>query len=802
MLRWPPSMLELKRTVRRVLRAPRRSAAIVATLGLALGATSAIFAMVDAVLWRPLPMRAPDELVLVWESAPSRDLRVVELSHGNTRRWTGGATSLRHAAALGSSLWPAVLQGRGEPVRVGLTAVGGGFFETLGTTALHGRLLAPADDVPGATAVTVVAHGAWQRLLGADPGVVGTTLQLDRPRLVVGVAPRELEMPKGTDFWTPVVPTLTDGRPPGLDILEEIGVLFATIASATAELESRAAASPAGAAAGARFGERIVVTPLLDHWLGPLRPALWIALAASVVLLLIASVNVSSLLLGAALVRVHDDATQLALGARPRDLRRQWRGEVLVLSGVAAAIGLAVAWLIVRLTVALAPSDIPRLGEVHLGWRATVAMFAALAATTMYVGRRVSSVASASSLASIGPGERSTPSLAATRRRMAMVTWQVLLSVLLLGATGLVLRGLGALHALELGFVPTGATAVFVGAPTAAWMDDLLDRLRTSTRIDAAGAVSLRPLELGPIGSEAAVVLAGQIDGAETRRRNPTLNHLVVSPGYFEAMRTPVLAGRWFVPSDDERAAPVAIVGATAARRLWPGREAVGQRLLLPTAGGSSPPWRTVVGVVADIHYRGIGDPRLDVYEPHRQSEASGARHLVVRSELAPADIAALVRTEARRLAPTVVVDQVQPLSTAVAHALQPWRFAAWVLGAFAIAGVTLASVGLFGVVGVDVTARRRELAVRAALGAEPHDLLWHVLAPVLSRVAIGTGVGIAAATIVMRGVRGLLAGVGLADPLTWTLVIGVVLVSVTIAVYGPARMVLRLTPSALLRDQ
>jgi predicted lysophospholipase L1 biosynthesis ABC-type transport system permease subunit len=332
-------------------------------------------------------------------------------------------------------------------------------------------------------------------------------------------------------------------------------------------------------------------------------------------------------------------------------------------------------------------------------------------------------------------------------------------------------------------------------------MHQLLERVSRAEHVVAAGAIYLRPLELGPIGQEAPVVLDGQVDTPAVRRANPTLNHQVAGVGYFEAMRTPVLQGRTFTDADTATARPVVIVGQRAASRLWPNRTALGQRLLLPTSGETAPTWRTVVGVVADVHYRGLGDVRLDVYQPALQAETT-ARYVVVRTRAAPLQGAALVRAEAARLDGSVVVDSVLTLASAVERARAPWRFATSVLGAFALAGLALAGLALFSVVALDVTGRRRELAIRMALGARPGAVMRLLLEPVAGLAGLGLVFGALAAAGATRIARALLFGVAGTDPWTWGMVVGLVVGTAVVGTYLPARMVLGTSPASLLRDQ
>jgi hypothetical protein len=334
-------------------------------------------------------------------------------------------------------------------------------------------------------------------------------------------------------------------------------------------------------------------------------------------------------------------------------------------------------------------------------------------------------------------------------------------------------------------------------------MQRLIERLEASPLVTAAGAVYLRPLELGPIGQEATVILEGQVDTLETRRANPTLNYQVASPHLFEAMGVRLVAGRAFSTTDDSRSARVVVVSESAAARLWPGNNAIGQRLLLPTAGGESPgtTWRTVVGVVADVHYRGLGDVRLDVYEPALQAQSTAA-YLVVRTSAALLDVVALVRSEGRQMDAGVVVDSVVTLDAVVDRAIAPWRFTSWMLTMLATFGCGVAALGLFTVVSLDARARRHELAVRAAVGAERHHLVVHLVVPAAWCALAGMAMGGVGAWMSTRGIRSLLFGVTPVDPLTWTAVLVLVIAVVATAAVLPARRAAAVDPATLLRHE
>jgi hypothetical protein len=342
---------------------------------------------------------------------------------------------------------------------------------------------------------------------------------------------------------------------------------------------------------------------------------------------------------------------------------------------------------------------------------------------------------------------------------------------------------------------------MFVQAPSNAWMQQLLLRVRTSPRVEAAGAVYLRPLELGPVGQETSALLEGQADTPRARESNPVLSYQVATPGYFDAMRIRLIRGRVFTDDDRPTSTRVAVVGESTARRLWPGQDAVGRKLLLPTFADDGPAnaWRTVIGVVGDVHYRGLGDVRLDVYDAAQQS-ASVASYVTVRTPDGPVAALTTVRADVHRLDPSIIVDDVRMLDAVVGRAQAPWQFSVWMLTLLAAFGFALAAIGLFGVVTLDVVSRQRDLAIRSALGASPRALLRSVLVPAMTRTLAGLTIGGFGAAMGTRAIHGLLFGVAASDTITWIGVFVIVGVVVGAAAYLPARRAAESNPLLLLR--
>ena len=805
-------MADLRFALRHLTKAPGYTLTAVVTLAVAIAANSAIFSAVYGVLLRPLPISDASRLVVIWDSDPVRGLPVIELSYRQVEKWAATGRVFERAAAVGASTWPVLLEHRGESTRLALAGVSASFFDTFGSVPLLGRTLNAADEAPGASKVVVLSHGVWTRVFGADPAIVGRTIDLDGPRTVIGVTPDGFDVPRGTDVWMPVVPILAEsGTGWNTDALQNVGVLFAvgrlregvSAADAARDLELVTAPGSPG-----RFGTRVIATPFVEHFFGPVRQALFALFAAVGLLLLIACANVSGLMLTRVSARRSEDAVRLALGATRGILAKQWALETLLLFAAGGLLGLALGQILTKVIVALAPPDVPRLSGVSFSVPVALFTLAATALTGLLCGVISIRHGSSARLTESLGGMRSTRSKRTLRARSALVVLQVAFSLALVVTALLVVRSFLNLRGIDLGFLPDRVLTMQVEPRGAAagkvnlWIRELADRIATLPGVEAAGAVYLRPLALGPIGQETWVLLEGQANDDETRRRSPTLNYQIATPGYFIAMRIPLIRGRWFTDRDRDGQTRVAIVGESAARRLWPGRDPIGQRLLMPSfePGDRTPVWRTVVGVVSDVRYRGIADVRLDVYDAALQARQD-ATDLVIRTSGDPVRLASVVQEVVRRMDPQAVIDRVSTMTGIVDKETAPWRFTGWVLALFGALAFVLAGLGLFGLVSLDVGERRREFAIRVALGAQRADVIRTALAVAAWRVMAGVALGLGAAAAGARAIRAILFGVTPLDAASYSVGVLLVLVVVAVAAFIPARRAARIEPLTLLRD-
>ena len=811
-------LADLSHSLRWLRQTPALAIAAVATLAVAIGAAVAVFAVADAVLIRPLPIHDAGRIVIAWPRERANPTTIGEISYATFRTWQDDATGLRNLAAIGSVNWSLVLR-EDEAATIPVAAVSASFFPLLAATPLLGRAILPEDDQRGAGKVAVLSHGSWVRRFGADPAIVGRQLRFDDGTYtIVGVMPGGFAYPPGAELWVPVVPQLeAASREWGTDVIGEpgFGVLFllgrlepnVSIESARQRL-SNLIARDVGIAF--RPDMEAELTALDEHLFGKAEPALLaLALCAGLVLL-IASANVAVLLLVRAATRENEAATRLALGASRWRIVRQSIADASVIASAGGVLGVVLAYWAVQGLVALAPQDVPRLELVQFDAR-TVGLAVVICLTTaILIGLAPGLQASRHRLALelTGAASRVTRS---HRLRGVFVAVQVGLAFMLLVCAGLVGRSFLNLLGIDVGFNPSRVLTVDVklnDVPVprhVSFYERLLERVRALQGVEAAAAVFQRPLEHAGIGMDGTILIEGQRTELQFRdwEKNPRVNLESVTPGYFAAMGTTILQGRDFSVADTVETPRVAIVGERLARRLWPGDDPIGKRITapgtLPDASGDRGVWAAVVGVVRDMRYRGLTDPRFDLYLPHTQSDLR-VQHLMVRSSADPSLLAGSIRAEARRLEPAVLVENVEMMGDIMRAATAAWRFSVSTLGLLGVLALVLALVGIYATVSQSVVERTREIGIRVAVGAMPQHIRRLILGEGLGLACAGIVIGVAMAAAVVRIVSGLLFGVQRVDAPTLTATALVLLATSTLALGIPAWRAARVDPAAALR--
>jgi putative ABC transport system permease protein len=810
---------DVRHAVRGLRRTPGFTAAAVLTLGLGIGATSAIFSVTHAVLLAPLPYADLDRRVMVWSQWKGFEKTWVseaELIDYRTR-----CRTIRQAAAWDSG--QINITGAGEPVRVGIGRVTANAFETLGARPLLGRTFSAAEDVPGRNAVVVLSHRLWQGLYAGDPDILGRVVHLDgRPHAVVGVMPAGFQLPtdygedasQPTELWVPLAidPAEVERNSHGLYAAAELAP-GATAASASAEVRALGVTLTGEGLYPADMQFRPFAVGLEDEILGKVRPAVMLLLGAVGFLLLIACANVASLMLARSESRHRDVAVRAALGAGRARLIRHVLTESLLLGLGGAVLGLIVAAGVARVLTAVGPAAIPRVDSVAVD--STVLLFTALLGlvTTGLFGLlpawRTARVPPIESLREAGA--RTTASPARRRLRGLLVVAETALAVVLIVGAGLMLRSLHALRQVDLGFQQAGVLTARLWLPAASYPDPgstvafcsrFLERVRALPGVSAAGMVRSLPLAatIGDWGLD--------IEGlsADANRR-PKGDWQVATDGAFEALGERLRRGRFFDARDATDSQQVAVVNETMARTYWPGRDPIGQRIRLGR-GAVNRPWVTVVGVVADERHNGItAAVKEKFYRPHSQFHRSTGNAvrgmtLVVRG---PGDVTRLtgsVRAVLREMDPSLPLAGVRTMDEVVNAAMVTPRATGGVLVLFAVLAIALAAIGIYGVLTYLVSERRREIGVRVAMGATAGQVIRLVLGHGLGLAVVGLALGLVLAAALTRVMAGQLHDVTPLDPLTFAVVPLVLLGVAAASGYLPARRATRVDPVVALRSE
>jgi predicted permease len=809
---------ELRLAVRGLARSPLFSALATLTLALGIGATSAIYTVVDGVLLEPLPFEDEGELVAVGLSAPRLGYPEIPLSAGTYVHFRERLRTLERLAIWESER--VVLVGEGEPQEVAGAAVTPSFFEVLGVEPLLGRTFTEEEGAPGAEPVVVVSEGLWRERWGADPGVVGTLLDADGvPRRVVGVMPAGLRYPQEeTRVWRPRVidpataPMIAFGEP-------GIGRLApgATAADVALEVQGLIDGLPE------RFPDEVPpgflestglvsrVESLRASVVGDVSRALWVVLGTVGGVLLIACANVANLFLVRAEGRAREVALRTALGAGRASLARLFLVEGIVLAVVAGAAGLLLAAVGVRVFVALAPSTIPLVSRVGID-ASVLAVTAALAlGTGLAFGLVPVARGGAGELASTlrdAGGRGGTPGRAGQRVRHALVVAQVALALVLLVGSGLMLRSFQALRTVDLGFGAEGVLTVPIAPPAAVYdspgerlalYGPYLERVEGLPGVRVAALADHVPLD--------GFMTAGPfyVEGVAERDWDdpPVAEAFRVTPDYFEALGIRLLRGRALGRDDAATLARSVLVSRAAADTWWGGQDPLGRRI----RWNEDESWWTVVGVVEDVRFRSPDRPAgFAVYLPLEAGDPGDpdvprSATLVVGVSGDPMDALPAVRDALWALDPNLPITRAAAATELVGRARSRTSFTVVLLGLASVIALALGAVGVYGVVAHVVGRRRREIGVRIALGAAGGRVRRMVLLQGLAPVGIGVAVGLAGAAALSAVLEGLLYGVTGLDPLTYGTVT-VVLASVAAAAsWLPAWRASRLPPLEALRS-
>ena len=802
---------------RQLRKNPGFTAVAVITLALGIGANTAIFSVVNAVVLRPLPYKDPDRLALIKERIPMIGPLPITVCAPDVIQFQRQNQVFDSVA--GFHFGQADLSGVAEPERVNADRVNANLFSLLGVQPVVGRTFTAEEDQPGRY-VAILSYGLWQRRFGANPDVLGRTVMLDRQAYaVIGVMPRSFVFPlpgmnqgKAADLFVPMAFTH--------DELSDVGDNFnfsvlarlkpgVSLARANSDVEAVAHQILETYPPQLRnlINLSAVALPLGDEVVGKVRMLLLLLLGAVGFVLLIACANVTNLFLTRAAGRQKEIAVRLAIGAGRLRLLRQFVAESMLLAVLGAGLGLIVAFLITQVLVKLLPANIPRVHAIGLDLPVLAFTLALAVLTGLVFGSTPALAASRTDLNStLKEGGRSVLQGPQHRRlRATLVVAEVALSLVLLVGTGLLVRSFAHVLGTDPGFQPEHVLTASLYLPGKRYSEDrqvrsfyrdMIARLGQLPGVEMAGASTDLPLEGG----------WNHVFTPEDYRATPGagLNiayHSIILGNYLQTMGIPLLRGRYFTEQDNLGSTPVLIINESLARRYWPHEDPIGKRLKWGPAA-SNDPWLTIVGVVSDVKQEALDAATIPhTYEPYGQHEgAPSSLNLAIRAAGDPTSLPSVMRAAVWGLDRQLAVAQVRTMDQVISESNAPRRFNLFMLAAFAVLALVLAAIGIYGVIAYSVAQRTHEFGIRMALGAETGDVLKMVLIHGLWLALSGVALGSISALALTGFLSSLLYGVKPTDPLTFVAVSLLLLAVALMAVYIPARRATKVDPMVALR--
>jgi predicted permease len=828
-------LFDLRYAVRVLLRSPGFSFIAIATMALGVGATTAIYSVIDATLLHPLPYPNPAELVRIQDDLPGVGAQGVGISVPEWRDLE--SSGIFQSAAITGRGANVNLTGSAQPLRLSFKQVTPNYFAVLGVDAQLGRTFDPHDATPGYNLEVVISDGLWRREFGADPHILGKALRLDNDVYhVVGVMPRgfrdqgstseeqNVELWLGAGFaGVPFPPPLRSSRlrsraviarlKPGLSISAAQAQLDALVASLNKQY-------PAEYPAQTKWTVRLI--PLSETVVGSVRQSLILLFGAVVLVLLISCVNVANLLLARASGRSREIAVRQALGAQKNRLIRQLLTESLLLFLLGGIAGFAILFFTRKFLLQLVPESLPHLNDISINWGVLAFAVAVSVAAGTVFGLAPAWLMSRSDL--IGTlrqeGRGASSSLGRSRTRQILVIGELALSLVLMVAAGLLLRSFWDLFKVQPGFNPDRVMAIQTWLPGP--NDPTMDPYQTATQESVLLREILRRsrtlpgVEEAAIGDEASLPLGhsdpGRLplirEGIETMdNQAPLIDSPIVSPEYFHLLGMPLERGRLFSNQDLEDTPQVAVINQAAARMYWPNQDPLGKRvrLQLDTRGlvsSAQPAWTTIVGVIADARTESLADAAIPLIYRSVYQRTSKEVTIFLRGQLDPSTLPAQVREQVQSVDATLPVFHAETLDDVLSTSLSVRRFSMVMVALFAATALLLAGLGIYGTISYVVNEQRREIAIRLALGAQRGNILKIVLRRGLGLVAAGAALGVAGALIVSHLMAGLLYGVSPNDLPTFA---GVTLVLTTVALaasYIPALRAMRVDPITTLHSE
>ncbi len=802
---------DIRYGVRASLKRPVFSAIVIFTLALGIGASTAIFTVVNSVMLRRLPYRTADRIVAIQEI--DQEGKRSQTSAPNFLDWRAQNTVFEQLAAIKSLNATLTTSDQAERIEVAQTSAN--FFDVFGAVPQLGRLFIQADEQAGHEAIVVLSDVLWRRRFGADPGIIGKPITLDgKNYTVVGVAPANFQYPDKTESWLPplkLAPEYNERVEPtqyrGMGYLRAVALLKpgVSVQQAASEMETiTGRLRQQYPDTNNRSSNRVV--SLYDHLVGNSDKVLWLLFGAVMFLLLIACANVANLLLANATSRSKEIAVRAALGASRMRVMRQLLTESAIPALTGGALGLLLAVVGVAAITRLLPQDFPRLGEIGMDWRvlaftlgvSVLTGFLFGLAPALHISRTdVQEVVKESGRGTAGSARR-------TRLQQALIIAEVALSVVLLAGAGLLFRSFLRLQSVNTGFTsqqvltaklsPSGPQFRNLGE-YAAFYDQVLARVRAIPGVQHAGVITILPLSKGP-------TIAFRVEGRPILpldQRVPT-NFRSVSPDYFRAMSIPIMQGRDFAEADDFNAPPRAIINQALAQRDFPGENPIGKRITVNNNRNNEPVWFEIVGVTANIRSTELSEETPpEFYFTTRQAPFEQMA-VVIRSTVEPQSLAPSLRQAVADINRSVPVSDVKTMEHIVSESITQPRFNLFLLGLFSSIALLLSAAGIYGVTAYIVTQRTQELGIRLALGAQVRDILKMILGQGMIVIGIGLVIGLAAAFALTRLMRSFLFGIGENDPVTFGAITLILLFVALVACYIPARRAAKVDPLTALR--